>query len=71
MPAGLLSATITSEVKQEITLVLPPSMTVDKLAVNGMAQTVISQGVRKQGCPLTLPKGEPVLIEVKFHPATQ
>ena len=68
MPAGQLAATITSDVKQEIALVLPPGMTVDKLTVNGMAQTVISQGVRKQGCPLTLPKGEPVLIEARFRP---
>lgn len=40
----------------------------DELRVNGKAQKTIEQGVRKQGCTLTLPKGKAVTVEAKFHP---
>lgn len=68
LPAGLLQATLTSEVEQGIDLVLPPGMAIDRLTVDGAAATVVPQGVRKQGCKLTLPAGRPVAIEAKFHP---
>jgi hypothetical protein len=68
MQLGTLSATITSDIEQDTALVLPPGMVMEKLTVNGTAQTPVSQGVRKQGCKLTLPKGVPVVIEAKFHP---
>ena len=70
MPAGTLSAAITSGVTQEIALVLPPGMVADKLTVNGVAQKVVSQGVGKQGCNLILPKGKRLAIEAEFHPKT-
>ena len=68
MPSGLLEATITSDVTQEIDLVLPPGMVADKLTVNGKSQSIFSQGIRKQGCKLTLPKGKSVVLAAKFHP---
>jgi hypothetical protein len=48
--------------------VLPPSMVADKLTVNGVTQTVVPQGVGKQGCKLILPKGKRLVIEAEFHP---
>lgn len=66
--AGKLSAKITSDVIQEIDLVLPPKMIIDKLTVDGIDKVVTPQGVRKQGCKLMLPYGKPVVIEAKYHP---
>ncbi len=68
MPAGTLSAVITSDVEQKVALVLPPGMDVDKLTVDGVAQTIIGQGVRKQGANIMLPKGKSVMIEAHFRP---
>jgi len=66
--SGTLSTTITSDLQQEIDLVLPPKMVVYRLTVNGINQVVVPQGVRKQGCRLNLPTGKSVVIETKFHP---
>lgn len=71
MAAGTLAAVITSEIEQKIALVMPPGMAMDSLAVDGKPQAVVDQGVRKQGCNLTLPKGKSVTIEAKFHPLAQ
>jgi hypothetical protein len=68
LKASTLDITITSDIKQEVTLVLPPGMVAEKLTVNGAVQTLVSQGTRKQGCKLLLMKGKPVAIEAKFHP---
>ena len=68
MPAGTITAAITSKTAQRIGLVLPPGMVVDGLKVNGLAQAVVSQGVGKQGFNLDLPKAQLVVIEVRFHP---
>jgi hypothetical protein len=68
MNAGTLTAVLTSENKQTLDLILPPGMVADELTLNGKAQKVIEQGVRKQGCTLTLPKRKAVTVEAKFHP---
>jgi hypothetical protein len=67
LKAGTLSATITSGVKQDVALVLPPGMVVEQITVDGKPQPVIEQGVRKQGCAMSLPKGRAVRLEAKFH----
>ena len=66
--AGTLTAVLTSDLKQTLVLVLPPRMLMDKLTLDGRPLAVTDQGVRKQGCQLSLPKGRPVTIEAKFHP---
>ena len=68
LKAGTLSATITSGVAQEIILTLPPGMVADNLIVNGTAQRLTPQGMRKHGCKLGLPEGKPVTIEAKLYP---
>ena len=65
--AGTLTATLTSDNAQTLALVLPPDATVDTLTVDGKPQAVTAQGVGKQGCTLTLPKGRSVTVEAKFH----
>ena len=66
--SGTLSATIQSDIAQKIVLVLPPGRAAGMISVNGVAQSLTTQGVRKQGCLLDLPKGKPVRIEARFEP---
>jgi len=64
--AGSLSAALTADHAQDISLVLPPGATVDQLTVNGKPHAVTDMGARKQGCTLHLPKGKIVTVDVKF-----
>jgi alpha-L-fucosidase 2 len=68
LPAGTLSATLMSPGDQKIDLVMPPGTTVQRLAVDNVVREVTDQGVRKQGCTVTLSAGKPVEIEAAFHP---
>ena len=65
--AGTLSSVLTSDHAQTLSLVLPPGVQTNLLTVNGKAQTVTPQGVGKQGCILSLPKGKAVTIEANFQ----
>ena len=65
--AGTLSAVLTSDAAQTLALALPPDAVISRLTVNGKAQPVTTQGLRKQGCRLSLPKGKPVTIEARFR----
>ena len=65
--AGTLSSVLTSDHAQTLSLVLPPGVQTHLLTVNGKAQTVTPQGVGKQGCVLSLPKGKAVAIEANFQ----
>ncbi|MGA2501071.1 MAG: hypothetical protein ABSH20_25315 [Tepidisphaeraceae bacterium] len=64
---GTLSAVITSDAGQKLALVLPPGMKVEKLTIDGAAQAIVGQGVRKQGANITLPRGKSVTIEASFR----
>ena len=65
--AGILSATLTADHAQTLSLVLPPSALADSLTVDGKPQHITPQGIQKQGCVLSLPQGKSVTIEAKFH----
>ena len=67
MEAGAVTAVLTSDVAQTLTLVMPPGATVTSLTVDGKAHPVSEQGVGKQGCHLSLPEGKPVTVHAKFH----
>ena len=69
--AGTLKAILTADNAQTIALVMPPGATVTSLTVNGKAEKVTEQGVNKQGCALSLPKGKPVTVEARFHHTAQ
>jgi hypothetical protein len=66
--AGTVTAAFTSGVKQNIVLVLPSGVVGDEIKVNGKAQKVVTEGVRKKGCHLTLAKGKAVTIELQLQP---
>ncbi len=68
MTNGTISVTLTSGSKQQLALVLPPGMAVDKLTINGKAATATLQGVHKQGCTLTLNAGHTTNIEARLRP---
>jgi hypothetical protein len=66
MDAGTLSAVLTSDAAQKVTLVLPPGVAVNELTVDGRSTPASEQGVKKQGCELTLPAGKAVTINARF-----
>ena len=68
IPAGTLSAVITSDVEQKIALVMPPGMSVESIIIDNVHHKIVEQGVRKQGANITLPKGKSVTIEASFKP---
>jgi hypothetical protein len=69
MKAGICQAIVTSDIEQEIRLVLPRDMVVESISLDGKAQTVVDQGVAKRGANLVLPTGKAVSIAVRFKPA--
>lgn len=68
MNGGTLTAVLTSDMAQTLDVVLPRGMAVERLAADGKALPIIEQGVRKQGCKLSLSPGQAVTLEAKFHP---
>ena len=66
-PARRLTVVLTSDIRQEIDLFLPPGRNVDTVTVDGKPQTVWAQGANSRFCKLALPQGQPVTIKAKFH----
>lgn len=72
MATGTLSAVLTSDAAQTLALALAPnatvdSLTVDSLTVDSHVRQATAQGVRTQGCLLSLPKAKAVTVHAKFH----
>jgi len=67
MKAGTLTAILTADNAQTIALVIPPGAIATSLTVNGKSRKVTAQGVNKQGCALSLPRGRPVTVEASFR----
>jgi len=66
LSAGTCSATLTSDSKQTIALVLPRDVDVKTISVNGKSVPVTTQGVKKLGAEITLPAKSAVKIDITF-----
>ena len=67
MPAGTVTARLTSAVTQQVTISLPPGVSNARVAVNGQTQQILGLGVGRQGCQVTLRRGGTV-ITASFSP---
>jgi len=67
MPAGTISASITSNDRQSITLVFPSNITMDTLSVDGIPHAIIMTGIHKQRGVITLAAKKTVAIHASFH----
>jgi hypothetical protein len=64
--AGSLSVSLTPDLSQTVTIVLPPGVTIRGVTVNGKPQVVSVKGVGKQGFDLNLRARKNVKVEVQF-----
>jgi hypothetical protein len=67
MKAGALTVILTPDHDQTIDLVMPPGAVVTHLVVNKTAQTIVAQGVEKQGCRVALRGGKATMVQALFH----